>query len=108
MDEGRMTPIHFVRYRRVDSGEHGGQWCTQAYAKRNPDTTYASPVDTGIHDSHEAGKQRMACVLQGIAQAEPEDVAEWVLEGFELLIELGDNAKAEKVAKAIESCGAKG
>lgn len=101
MDEGRMTPIHFVRYRRVDSGEHGGEFVTKAYAKRNPDTTYASPVDTGSHDHHEVGKQRMSCILQGIAQAEPEDVAEWVLEGVELLIELGDNAKAEKIAKVL-------
>lgn len=33
-----------VRYRRVDSGDHGGEYVTEEYAKAHPDTTVAETV----------------------------------------------------------------
>ena len=71
---------------RVYRDSSTGRWVTKAFALRNPATTQSHERED-LDETHGPLNARMAHVLEGIASAAPEDTAEWLLEGQEILAE---------------------
>jgi hypothetical protein len=62
-----------------------GRWITPAMAQRNPDTSEREEYETSELTALTAAQKEMSLVLDGMAQSETEDVAEWVLYGQSVL-----------------------
>lgn len=72
-----------------------GKWVTKAYATRNADTTEAEKkveeVDRDdLDETHGDDEAQLYHICEAMRTAEPEDLAEWVLEGQEVLARLRD------------------
>jgi len=72
-----------------------GQWVTKAYAARNSATTEGEKKVEEVHrddldETHGDDEAQLYHICEAMRTAEPEDLAEWVLEGHEVLARLRD------------------
>ena len=79
-----------------------GKWVTKAYADRNADTTEAEKkveeVDRDdLNETHGEHEARLYHICEAMRSADPEDLAEWVLEGLEVLSDLRAELTGNKV-----------
>lgn len=71
--------MKLTRHRRVDTGEY----VTEAYALRNPNTTVAETYEPA--DKKDFHEKSILQTFEGIETANDEDLAEWELQGYAIV-----------------------
>jgi hypothetical protein len=64
-----------------------GEFCTKAYALRNPSTTQSRLRE--VKPKEDPHKAVLSHIVDGINRAKAEDIDEWVVDGIEALLHCG-------------------